>query len=170
MNDAQRNRLIVGIIREEAAAGHSCLVLSQRISHIQKLQTLLNGQDPAIKTGLITGKEPETYRNAAIEQARTGEIAVLFSCRLADEGLDVPKLDRLFLVAPIRSTSRLIQQIGRIKRPFPGKKDAIVFDFLDDCISLAKSQFYTRSGVYKSQNIPMKRLLYNGYRNPQEAD
>jgi superfamily II DNA or RNA helicase len=123
---------------------------------------------PNIKSAVITGKESPASRQKSLDQMRSGELQVLFSCKLADEGLDVPRLDRLFLVAPIRSTSRLIQQIGRIKRPFPGKKDAIVFDFLDSCVSLATSQFYTRSGVYKSQNISIKRRTY-GYRNTQKA-
>jgi superfamily II DNA or RNA helicase len=166
--DESRNKLIIEVLSQEAMDGHSCLVLSQRISHITILNKMIADRFPTIRTAVITGKETQAFRQKALDQMRSGALSVLFSCKLADEGLDVPRLNRLFLVAPIRSTSRLIQQIGRIKRPFPGKKDAIVFDFLDDCISLAKSQFYTRSGVYKSQNIPMKRRTY-GYRNPAKT-
>jgi len=166
--DENRNNLIIETLSKEAIDGHSCLVLSQRISHINLLSKMLNDSFPAIRTAIITGKESQTFRRTALEDMREGKIAVLFAVQLANEGLDIPKLDRLFLCAPIRSTSRLIQQIGRIKRPFPGKQDAVIYDFLDDCISLAKSQYYTRSGVYKSQNISIKRLVY-GNRNFRRA-
>jgi superfamily II DNA or RNA helicase len=158
--DEARNRLIVETINKEAAPGHSCLVLSQRISHIKALQGLLNERNPAISTALITGKESSAYRNESIEKARTGEIKVIFSCRIADEGLDIPRLDRLFLCAPIRSTARLTQQVGRIRRPFPGKTDAVVFDFVDPLVSLAKSQSYTRINLYKNENFRIERFSY----------
>jgi superfamily II DNA or RNA helicase len=167
--DESRNNLIIENVSREAMNGHSCLILSQRISHINLLSKMLTDRFPTIRTVIITGKETQAFRQKALADMRSGELQVLFSCKLADEGLDIPRLDRLFLTAPIRSTSRLIQQIGRIKRPFQGKQDAIIFDFLDDCISLAKSQFYTRSGVYKSQNILIKRRSYNGCTNTKKA-
>jgi superfamily II DNA or RNA helicase len=167
--DETRNSLIVENISKDARNGHSCLGLSQRISHLQTLSKMLSERFPGVKAAIITGKESPSFRNQALDRMRSGELQVLFSCKLADEGLDIPRLDRLFLCAPIRSSSRLIQQIGRIKRPFPGKQGAVVYDFLDDCISLAKSQFYTRSGVYKSQNIPIEKAISYGYRDFRKA-
>jgi len=167
--DESRNNLIIETMSQEAMDGHSCLVLSQRISHLALLFKMLSTSFPDIKAAIITGKESSTFRQEALSRMRSGELSVLFSCKLADEGLDIPRLDRLFLCAPIRSTSRLIQQIGRIKRPFSGKQDAVVYDFLDDCISLAKSQYYTRSTVYKSQNIPIEKVSYGRHRHPRKA-
>jgi superfamily II DNA or RNA helicase len=155
--DEFRNSLITETVSKEARGGHSCLVLSQRINHITLLSNLLTASYPTVKSAIITGREPQAFRQQALEDMRSGELSVLFSCKLADEGLDIPRLDRLFLTAPIRSASRLIQQIGRIKRPFPGKLDAIVYDFLDGSITLSKSQFYSRVGVYKSQNIKVEK-------------
>lgn len=165
--DEARNTLIVETVAVEALKGHhSCLVLSQRISHIALLSKKLSDSFPTIKTRLITGKEPQSVRQQALDDMRSGIINVLFSCKLADEGLDIPRLDRMFLTAPIRSVSRLVQQIGRIKRPFPGKHDAVVYDFLDSSLSMALSQFYTRSKVYKSQKMVVEKANYgsNYYR------
>jgi superfamily II DNA or RNA helicase len=158
--DESRNTLITETIGRQTLNGHSCLALSQRISHIALLSKMLGERFPTVKAVIITGKETPAFRQQALEDMRSGELSVLFSCRLADEGLDIPRLDRLFLTAPIRSASRLIQQIGRIKRPFPGKQDAIVYDFLDGSVTLAKSQFYSRVGVYKSQNIKVEKADY----------
>ena len=83
-----------------------------------------------------------------------GHLRVLFATRLADEGLDVRRLSRLFLTCPIRSTNKLTQQMGRIQRTFEGKHDAVVYDFCDDLVGLAKSQFNTRKAqVYDHYEI-----------------
>jgi superfamily II DNA or RNA helicase len=89
-----------------------------------------------------------------------GKIRVLFATTLADEGLDVRRLDRLFLTCPVRSINKVNQQIGRILRTFPGKQDAVVYDFRDSLCSLAESQFQSRlkqvyqAGKYDVQDIP----------------
>jgi superfamily II DNA or RNA helicase len=73
-----------------------------------------------------------------------GGLNVLFATKIADEGLDIRRLDRLFLTCPVRSTNKVVQQIGRIQRAFPGKQDAVVYDFVDSLCGLTKSQFYSR--------------------------
>ena len=93
-------------------------------------------------------------RREAISAVDQGRIQVLFATKLADEGLDIQRLNRLFLTCPIRSKNKVNQQIGRIMRTFPGKKDAIVYDFKDSLVSLAASQFDTRmQAVYKDYRI-----------------
>jgi hypothetical protein len=50
--------------------------------------------------------------------------------------------------------------MGRIRRPFPGKKGAIIYDFVDPLISLAKSQSYSRINLYKNENFQIERFSY----------
>jgi superfamily II DNA or RNA helicase len=140
----ERNELILEFVAEEARAGHSCLVLSERIDHVHALweQFCLDYRD--IPSVGITSRSTKKMRNAALREMSQGKFRVLFSTKLADEGLDLPRLDRLFLTCPIRSTNKVNQQIGRILRKFPGKTDAVVFDFRDSLVSLAESQFHTR--------------------------
>jgi superfamily II DNA or RNA helicase len=142
--DDDRNHLILRYLHDEAKAGHFCLVLSERIAHIKKLHNLLSDRDPDINTACITSKNTKEQRNYAIKSMNQGELNVLFATKIADEGLDIRRLDRLFLTCPVRSTNKITQQIGRIQRPFPGKHDAVVYDFVDSLCGLAKSQFYSR--------------------------
>lgn len=151
--DECRNKLIVDLIGREARDGHFCIVLSERISHAQELHRLFSQQNPSIKAYCITGRNLKETRQQAIEAMNTGASKVLFSTKLADEGLDIRRLDRLFLTCPVRAVGKVRQQIGRIQRTFPGKQEAVVFDFID-INSLAESQFHTRRRcVYQGYNI-----------------
>ena len=48
------------------------------------------------------------------------------------EGFDCPALDALFLAAPITSRGRLVQYVGRVLCPYPGKTTAEVHDYQDE--------------------------------------
>jgi len=81
-----------------------------------------------------------------MQQARSGRLRVIVATQVADEGLDLPELDRLFLPTPCRSTAKAQQRIGRVMRPAEGKQDAIVYNFVDSQVgvlaSQAKSRYY----------------------------
>jgi superfamily II DNA or RNA helicase len=153
VEDEQRNHLIVDLIGREAAEGNSCLVLSERVRHVRILHDLFRNKFQGIGSFAITGKDSKEHRQAAVAEMNAGNAKVLFATRLADEGLDIRRLNRLFLTCPVRAVNKLTQQIGRIQRTFPGKTDAIVYDFIDSN-SLAKNQSYTRKKLYEKFNYP----------------
>jgi superfamily II DNA or RNA helicase len=152
--DEGRNECILEFISREAQAGHFCLVLSERIDHVHLLREQFSLRHPQIPSACTTSRSSKKIRDGALEAMNMGEIKVLFATKLADEGLDIPRLDRLFLTCPVRSINKVNQQIGRIMRSFPGKKDAVVFDFRDSLVSLAESQYHTRlKRVYNSFDV-----------------
>jgi superfamily II DNA or RNA helicase len=55
--------------------------------------------------------------------------------QLIGEGFDCPGLASLFLTTPIKFSGRLLQVVGRILRPSPGKK-AMVFDYVDENVGV----------------------------------
>ena len=67
---------------------------------------------------------------------------------LADEGLDVSRLERLILATPARAEGRTIQRLGRLMRPHPGKATPILFDLIDDAL-MARRQQSARRRAYK---------------------
>ena len=153
-NDADRMYLILTYLSIEASNGHSCLVLSERISHLEDLFLIFGTTEPGIRSEILTSKVPKAERKRILREAEEGKVKVIFATKLADEGLDVPRLDRLFLTCPVRSGSKVTQQTGRIMRTFPGKRDAKVYDFVDKNIGLAWSQWLTRKReAYKDFGI-----------------
>lgn len=142
----KRNEQIIADIEEEKA--HSCLILSDRLEHLQTLMETL----PDSMRGqavFISGKSKAKERDAAMAEMRSGKKKYLFATySLAKEGLDIPRLERLFLVTPQKDYAVVTQSIGRIARTFDGKADPICYDYIDNEPYLIKS-FKKRCTSYR---------------------
>jgi superfamily II DNA or RNA helicase len=73
----------------------------------------------------ITHEIGRTERAAALAKFRAGEISVLVSSQVLDEGLDVPDADIAIVVGGTASPRRHAQRIGRVLRPRTGKRARI---------------------------------------------
>lgn len=151
ISNDRRNHLIVGDVLSEAGDGNICIVLSDRKAHCETLYELIKiGWE---KTGIATGDYSKKYVAEQIAKLSSGEITVLVCTnQLLGEGFDFAPLNRAFIATPFRFEGKCEQVIGRIQRPSPGKKDAIVYDYVDANIGVLQNQFYnTRSSCrYKA--------------------
>ena len=143
-----RNQLINDNLMENSE--HFNLVLSSRIEHLEILHANLIETDPSLenKARLLIGRMKGSEREEVINDMRNGDINYIFATQLADEGLDLPRLDRLHLVFPSRAEAKVQQQIGRIQRTFNGKDDALCYDFVDGGKTFS-NQATARRLVYK---------------------
>lgn len=146
----ERNRLILDDLTKNRE--HYNLVLSERVDHLKYLYSLL---PPALKRqaavidGKMTTKTLKAEREQAIEDMRTGDKRYLFATySLAKEGLDIPRLDRLYLTTPQKDYAVIVQSIGRVARTFEGKQPPITYDYVDSIKSLLKS-YKTRCSIYR---------------------
>ena len=148
-----RNALIRDSIVNES--DKSCLILSDRLCHLETLMNLLPPKlkDKAVMiSGKMTTKKGKAEREQAIEDMRTGAKKYLFATySLAREGLDIPRLERLFLTTNQKDFAVITQSIGRIARTFEGKAEPVCFDFVDDIGYLVKS-YKKRCSIYKKNN------------------
>jgi superfamily II DNA or RNA helicase len=137
-----RSSIIVGDVLREAANGHFCIVLTDRKAHADALYDLIRIGWP--KTGIATGKYSKKYVLEQSNLLNNKEITVLVcTFALLGEGFDVKFLDRAFIAMPFRAEGKVEQLIGRIQRTAEGKKDAVVYDYVDADIGLLKNQFYS---------------------------
>ena len=149
--DAERNKLIARRIVEEKH--HSCLILSDRLAQLEAIRNLLPyemQEQSAFINGKMQSKTAKAEREQAIEDMRTGKKRYLFaSYSLAKEGLDVPRLDRLFLASPAKFSSIITQAVGRVRRTFEGKETPVVIDFVDRKIGFCERAYRERRRSYR---------------------
>jgi len=157
----ERNVRILDIIKKLSAENRNIIVLSDRRGHCEHLmtKTLENGID----AGLYMGGMKQT------ELKKSEECSVIFATfSLAQEGLDIAKLDTCILATP---KSDVVQACGRVMRETVGKcHEPLIIDFVDmySCfISQARKRknWYNKSDFNilneKQQNTVQKQV--SGY-------
>jgi len=147
--DEARNRLIAEVIDREIAEGNTVLVLSRRIGHLGNIAGLVQGD-----TEILTGKRSRTDRARILRDFREGRLPCLLATQLADEALDVPRLNRVVLTFPGKHEGRIIQQIGRALRTHETKNDAVIYDMVDE-VGVLDYQFNQRLRTYNANRIPV---------------
>lgn len=145
-----RNQLIVNDLKGNKE--HYNLILSDRLEHLHQLMDMLPEEErrqAVMIDGSMTSKRAKTARAQAIEDMREGRKHYLFaSFSLAKEGLDIPRLDRLYMTLPKRDYAVVTQSIGRIARTFQGKENAVCYDYVDD-IAFCQNQYRRRRAHYR---------------------
>lgn len=133
----------------------SCLILSDRLEHLERLIELLPDdcrKKAVMVSGKMTTKKGKQEREKAISDMRSGKKQFLFATySLAKEGLDIPRLERLFLTTPQKDYAVIVQSIGRIARVYEGKTDPVAYDFVDNIGLLVKS-YRKRCAIYKKSH------------------
>jgi superfamily II DNA or RNA helicase len=146
--DPARNALIAAdVAREAGNGGGVCLVLSDRKSHCKTLADLLVAR--GVTTAMLTGDLSPGERRQVVDALNGGQVKVLVATgALIGEGFDCRELSTLFLATPIRFNGRLLQYLGRVLRPAPGKDSARVFDYLDWQVGVLRNAAESRQRVY----------------------
>ena len=148
--DTDRNVLIAeDIAREAGNSSGICLVLSDRKAHCENLQSLLKYRFK-IESELLTGDLNISERQTVIEKLNQKKVNVVIATgQLIGEGFDCQNLSTLFFATPISFSGRVLQYLGRVLRPAPGKKTARVFDYVDVHVETLSRAAMTRQKVYQ---------------------
>lgn len=76
------------------------------------------------------GGEYSSNRNEALSALAKGEVQVLFSVDVFNEGLDIPSIDMVMFLRPTQSPTVFLQQLGRGLRKYKDKQYLNVLDFI----------------------------------------
>lgn len=106
--------------------GSKAVVFCVSVAHAQAMAAAFTAAGWAAAS--VDGSMSETDRDAVIGGLASGRYQVISSCNLISEGWDVPGLEAAILARPTKSTALYLQQVGRISRPAPGKREGIVID------------------------------------------
>lgn len=143
--DPQRNVMIADdIAREAGNGGGTCLVLSDRKSHLAVMP-----HNKGISADVLTGNASSKERGAIVDRLNAGNSKVLIATgQLIGEGFDATSLRTLFLTTPAKFDGRLIQYLGRVLRPAPGKDKAKVYDYVDVNVGVLTVSARSRQKIY----------------------
>jgi superfamily II DNA or RNA helicase len=157
--DDDRLQQVVQDVLDARERGRHCLVLTQWTSHLDRLTEELTarGHQPVLLRGGMGAKQ-RAAALAQLEQPNLDEpLLAVATGPFVGEGFDCPALDTLFLAAPIAFKGRLVQYVGRILRPYPGKTTAEVHDYHDVGEGVLASSLAKRAPGYLSLGFPDPR-------------
>ncbi|WP_419037100.1 DEAD/DEAH box helicase [Enterocloster bolteae] len=155
----ERNLAIMEYLANEK---RPALVLGDRLEQLQRLAGELDGMMDGVE--YICGQSSRKARQAALERMKAGESRVLFATySLAKEGLDIPRLEQLYLLTPHRDKVAIQQAVGRIMRPAEGKGKPVVYDFVDEQEGLCMSQYRSRKAVYRKLGCTIDESRLKAY-------
>ncbi len=81
-------------------------------------------------------------RNEAIEMLKNGEIKVIFSVDMFNEGVDITSVDMVLFLRPTESPVVFLQQLGRGLRRDRGKEYLNVLDFIGNYEKAGNVRYY----------------------------
>ncbi|MGW5196253.1 DUF3427 domain-containing protein [Streptomyces spiralis] len=107
------------------------------------------------KAVALDSDSPTDVRARALRDLRDGELQVIFSVDLFNEGLDIPDVDTLLLLRPTNSATIFLQQLGRGLRRTATKPVLTVLDF----IGQHRAEFRFEEQFRALTNLSRNRLV-----------
>lgn len=104
-------------------------VADEEVRQIQAVSRLL-GDKHGLKIRNFTFRETTEEREEILRDVASGFLDGVVAIRCLDEGIDVPDLRMGFLLASSTNPRQFVQRRGRLLRHAPGKKRAIIHDFI----------------------------------------
>lgn len=167
MKDTERNEWIMEDIKSEFLKGKSILILTKRVEHIYILyKSILKFTENCLIYHGNNTKE-ELVQNEKIKSHLTANKIIISTTKYVGEGFDDPSLDVLFLVMPSSDQKNLTQYLGRILRKRENKKEALVYDYVDNSFKMTRGMYRKRKETYEKlgykileeKNISMEDYL-----------
>lgn len=98
------------------------------VEHAQFMARHFNAA--GIPATAIWGESPRHERESALASLEAGDVRLVFSVDLFNEGVDVPNVDTILMLRPTESPVLFLQQLGRGLRKAPAKQFCTVLDFV----------------------------------------
>lgn len=108
------------------AMGRRTIGFACTVSHASDIAQRF--RDAGIPSDILIGAMSSAERNLMLERFKDGEISVLWTVDVVSEGFDLPECEAIILARPTLSLSVYLQQVGRVLRPKPDGKKAVIID------------------------------------------
>jgi superfamily II DNA or RNA helicase len=162
---AELNRRLIIPTRDEEAARilresfdkegrRAGIVFSPTTVHAQHMAAMLRSFD--LRSEAIVGELAPRERDRLMSAFRRGDLDVVTSVDLFNEGVDVPDVDVIAFMRVTHSRRIFVQQLGRGLRVSPRKDKVMVLDFVSDLRRIA--EVIRLDGATRTGESPIERL------------
>lgn len=131
-----RLRELIGEFREESHmliyCGDSRIIEEEEATDKQiDLVCRMLIEELGVRSARFTYTETPNDRQLIKNEFEKGDyIKALVAIKCLDEGVNIPKIRKAFILASSTNTKEYIQRRGRVLRKFPGKEYAYIYDFV----------------------------------------
>ena len=161
--------MIVEDTKQAVEAGRTPVILTRYKEQAKKLYDHLQGSADFVFLlyGDNSDKENSEIRRKLKSVPDDKSMILVATGQKIGEGFDFPRLDTLMLAAPVSFAGRLEQYVGRLHRNYPGKKDVVVFDYIDAHIRVFENMYgkrlrtYRRLGYSLITNMVLEKQIVN---------
>lgn len=127
------SKRLMGSLRSALGAfgrGRTSIAFAASVKH--SLQIVATARELGLRWEHLDATVPAGTRTDTLKALEQGKIDGISNVKLFIEGLDIPRIDCIFIAHATMSRGRFFQEIGRGLRPFPGKTDCRIVDFGDN--------------------------------------
>jgi superfamily II DNA or RNA helicase len=172
VND-QRNNFIVADVKETLKNNRTPIILTERAAHVKIFAEMLKDEceNIIILIGSMSAKEKREATQRLFDAPTSAPLVVIATGKYVGEGFDFPRLDTLFLAMPIAWKGKVAQYAGRLHRLYDGKKDVLIYDYVDVHIPVLERMYHKRVKGYASigyktkaveQSVEKTSIIYDG--------
>jgi len=126
--DESNAAAVVADAYAEYAADRPGVVFTPTVDTAKSMTEVLNAR--GIGAATVWGDMPKDERAATLKAYASGDIQVLSNCMVLTEGFDAPWASCAVIARPTKSAALYVQMVGRVLRPWQGKRDALVLDVM----------------------------------------
>ena len=163
--DEEAARHIVEVFRGEHRRGG--IVFSPTVDHAESFAGTLRGY--GLRAEAISSRQEARERDRLMAMFRRGDVDVLASVDLFNEGVDVPDVDLVVFMRATHSRRIFVQQLGRGLRLSHGKDKVIVMDFVTDLRRVAEVVELEKAAAGPIERLPLGHNLIN-FRDASAGD
>ena len=141
--------------------GGPTLAFCSSISHAEFLKRFFVAE--SVRSAAVHSGSDSDPRHRSIAGLQSGEVEVLFTVDVFNEGVDIPEVETVLMLRPTDSPVVFLQQLGRGLRKTEGKAVLQVIDFVGNHYSfLTKPRTLLSLGGRTPQNREVLEALQSG--------
>lgn len=117
------------------------------------------GNELGMRVSKFTSEENAEERNLLkVDFAEGKHLQALVAIRCLDEGVNIPSICTAFIMASSTNPKEYVQRRGRVLRKFPGKRHAVIYDFITLPIPLEAVGDYSPEVVEEVKSLAMREI------------